>query len=63
MSGAEFDKSYVAEMVKGHMEADALFTKEAQSGQDADIKAFAAKTDETVKRHLTMIQDIQSKME
>jgi putative membrane protein len=62
MSCAEFDKSYVAEMVKSHMKTDALFTKDAQSGQDADIKAFASKTDETVKRHLTMIQDIQSKM-
>jgi putative membrane protein len=49
-------------MVKGHKETDALFTKEASSGQDADIKAFAAKTDETVKMHLSMIQDIQSKM-
>jgi putative membrane protein len=62
MSGAEFDKGYVAEMVKGHKETDALFTKEAKSGQDADIKAFAAKTDEIVKMHLSMIQGIQSKM-
>ena len=61
-SGAEFDKDYVAEMVKGHKETDALFTKEAKSGQDADIKAFAAKTDETVKMHLSMIEGIQSKM-
>src|ERR1039458_9701923 len=59
ISGAEFDKGYVAEMVKGHKETDALFTKEAKSGQDADIKAFAAKTDETVKMHLSMIQGIQ----
>ena len=62
LSGAAFDKAYVAAMVKGHKETDALFTKEASSGQDADIKAFAAKTDETVKMHLSMIQGIQSKM-
>jgi len=62
LSGTAFDKAYVAAMVKGHKETDALFTKEASSGQDADIKAFAAKTDATVKMHLTMIQDIQSKM-
>jgi len=62
LSGADFDKSYVAEMVKGHKATDALFIKEAKSGQDADIKAFAAKTDETVKMHLSMIQGIQSKM-
>ncbi len=62
LSGTAFDKTYVAEMIKGHKETDALFTKEAKSGQDADIKAYAAKTDKTVKMHLSMIQDIESKM-
>ncbi len=62
MSGAAFDKAYVDGMVAAHKKDDALFSKEASSGQDADIKAFAAKTDETVKMHLTMIEGIQSKM-
>jgi putative membrane protein len=62
MSGAAFDKAYVHAMVAAHKKDDALFTKEASSGQDADVKAFAAKIDETVKMHLSMIQDIQSKM-
>ena len=62
LSGSAFDKAYVNAMVAAHKKDDALFTKEASSGQDADIKAFAAKTDETVKMHLSMIQDIQSKM-
>lgn len=62
VSGAAFDKAYVDAMVTAHKKDGALFSKEASSGQDADIKAFAAKTDETVKVHLSMIQDIQSKM-
>jgi putative membrane protein len=62
LSAAAFDKAYVDAMVAAHKKDDALFTKEASSGQDADIKAFAAKTDEMVKMHLSMIQDIQSKM-
>jgi putative membrane protein len=62
LSGAAFDKAYVDAMVGAHKKDNALFTQEASSGQDADIKAFAAKTDETVKMHLSMIQDIQSKM-
>ncbi len=61
LSGADFDKAYVSEMVTDHKKDNALFQKEASSGTDADIKAFAAKTDETVKMHLSMIQDIQSK--
>ena len=63
LSGAEFDKAYVAGMVKAHKEDDALFSKEAKTGGDADIKAFADKTDTSViKMHLSMIEDIQSKM-
>jgi putative membrane protein len=61
-SGADFDKAYVAAMVKAHEKDDALFSKEASSGDDADIKAFAAKTDQVIKMHLAMIKDIQSKM-
>jgi len=63
LSGAEFDKAYVSAMVKAHKADDAAFAKEATSGEDPDIKAFASKTDESVvKMHLQMIEDIQSKM-
>ena len=62
LSGAEFDKAYVSDMVTAHKKDDVLFKKEASSGKDADIKAFAAKTDDTVQMHLKMIEDIQSKM-
>ncbi len=62
LSGAAFDKAYVKEMVKDHQKDNSLFQKEASSGQDPDIKAFAAKTDEVVKMHLSMIKDIQGKM-
>lgn len=63
LSGAEFDKAYVSEMVKDHKADDAAFAKEAKSGEDPDIKAFAEKTDnDVIKMHLKMIEDIQSKM-
>jgi len=62
MSASDFDKSYIAGMVKAHKADDALFTKEASSGQDSDIKAFASKTDEMVKIHQTKVQGIQSKI-
>jgi putative membrane protein len=61
-SGAAFDSAYVAAMVKAHQKDDTLFSDEASSGSDPDIKAFAAKTDQIVKMHLSMIQEIQSKM-
>ena len=62
LPAAAFDKAYIEAMVVAHTKDNALFHKEASSGQDADIKAFAAKTDEVVKMHLSMIQDIQSKL-
>ena len=62
MSGAAFDKAYVSAMVAAHQKDNKLFSMEASSGSDADLKAFAAKTDDVVKMHLSMITEIQSKM-
>jgi putative membrane protein len=41
-------------MVSDHKEDVAEFEKEAKSGKDADVKAFAAKTLPTLKEHLEM---------
>lgn len=61
LSGAEFDKEYVDTMVSDHESAVELF-EDNTDNSDADIKAFAAKTLPTLKSHLQMIKDIQSKM-
>ena len=60
MSGASFDKAYVAAMVKDHKKDVADFQKEANGGKDTDVKGFASKTLPTLQEHLKMIQDIQS---
>ncbi len=57
-SGAGFDKAYADAMVKDHKEDIALFEKEAKSGKDADLKAFAAKTLPTLKSHLAMAEKL-----
>jgi putative membrane protein len=62
MSGAFFNKAYVNGIVAAHHKDHSLFSTEASSGRDSDIKAFAAKTDDTIKEHLSMIEDMQSKM-
>ncbi len=61
-TGADFDRAYVAAMIKAHQKDDTLFSTEASQGQDSDIKAFASKTDQVVKSHLSMIQGIKSNM-
>lgn len=62
LSGAEFDKEYVSGMVEDHEKDVADFQAQADSGSDPDVKAFAARTLPTLKAHLEMIKNIQSKM-
>lgn len=62
MSGDGFDKEYIKMMVKDHEKAVALFQKEADTGKDAEAKAFAAKTLPTLQGHLEMARSMMSKM-
>ena len=56
------DKDYMDAMVKDHQTDLAEFQKEAQSGTDADLKAFAAKYAKVVAQHLKMAQETQGKL-
>ncbi len=51
---AEFDQLYLSRMLGDHRKAVALFQKQARSGEDAALKAFAAKTLPTLQAHLKM---------
>ena len=62
LSGAEFDRAYMTDMVMGHQEAVTDFTAEANSGADPQVKAFAAKTLPTIQGHLKMAQDLQKQV-
>ncbi len=61
LSGADFDKEYVEAMVDDH-EEDVDFFEDKSNNSDADLKAFAAKTLPTLKKHLEDIKAIQGKM-
>jgi len=56
MSGQEFDKAYMECQVKAHEMAVKMFRQESESGQDADLKSWAAKTLPTLEEHLKMAQ-------
>jgi putative membrane protein len=62
MSGSDFDKAYIDAMVKDHKEDVSLFEKEANKGDDAELKAWAAKTLPTLQMHLQHAQDLQKAM-
>jgi len=56
LSGAAFDKAYMQDMVSDHRKDVAEFEKEANSGTDPELKAFAAKTLPTLRQHLQMAE-------
>jgi putative membrane protein len=62
LSGAEFDKEYMSDMVKDH-EADVKdFQTQGNEGTDPDVKAFAAKTLPILQKHLQMARDAAKKV-
>lgn len=62
LSGAEFDKQYMREMVKDHENDVAAFQKEADKGKDADLTAWARQTLPTLQDHLKMARDAETKV-
>lgn len=62
LSGAEFDRKYMEEMVKDHEKDVAAFQRESTSGSDADLKAWAAKTLPTLREHLQLARDTEAKV-
>jgi putative membrane protein len=57
-SGAAFDTAYTRDMLQDHQEDIADFQKEASSGQDPTLKAFAQKYLPVLQHHLQMAQQI-----
>jgi putative membrane protein len=62
LSGAEFDKQYMREMVKDHEADVAAFKKEANKGKDADVTAWAKQTLPTLEQHLTMAREANAQV-
>lgn len=59
MSGAGFDKDFLADMVKGHQKAIDTFQQEADSSDPAQVTDFAKQTLPTLKKHLQTAQSLQ----
>jgi len=58
LSGPNFDRSYMENMVKDHKKDVADFNRESSSGKDSDVKQFASKTLPTLKEHLKEAEGI-----
>jgi putative membrane protein len=62
LSGPDFDRTYMQQMVSDHNEDIAAFQREAQSGSDPDIKAWAARTLPTLQQHLALAQRVNNQV-
>lgn len=63
LSGEEFDKAYMADMVKDHKADIAEFNKESRNGTDAQVKDFASTTLPTLEDHLKQAETTNQKMQ
>jgi putative membrane protein len=60
MSGTEFDRAFINDMVKDHETDIAEFEKEVKSGTNPDLKSWASNTLPTLRDHLRRAKDDQS---
>jgi putative membrane protein len=56
LSGSEFDKQYMAAMVRDHRADIEEFSREAEKGHDADVKNFASDTLPVLREHLKLAE-------
>lgn len=57
LKGKEFDKKYIKCMVDDHQKAIDLFKKQAEKGNDAELKAWASGKISTLEGHLRMWEE------
>jgi putative membrane protein len=57
-SGADFDKEFGRAMIEDHQKDILVFEKEANSGNDPDVKNWASKTLRTLRAHLAEAQSL-----
>ncbi len=62
LSGAEFDKQYMREMVKDHENDVSAFQKEADKGKDSELTSWVRQTLPTLQDHLKMARDAEARV-
>ena len=62
LSGAEFDREFMSMMIKDHAKEVKEFEDVSNKAKDTDVKGWAAKTLPTLREHLQMARDINSKV-
>jgi len=63
LTGAEFDRAYVAAMVDDHRAHVADFQRQADTSGDPELKSFAIKTLPVLQEHLRMAETLLAQVE
>jgi len=58
LNGAEFTKQYHSDQVSAHKGAVDLFKRYGRRGDNAELKAWVARTEPALEHHLKMAQDL-----
>ncbi len=58
LDGDEFNEEYIDDQVEAHEDAVDLFKRYAEEGENAELKAWAAKTLPALQHHYQMAQDL-----
>jgi putative membrane protein len=62
LSGADFDRAYMSDIVRDHTEDVALFERAAEISADPDIRAWAARSLPMLRDHLTLARQVNSEV-
>jgi putative membrane protein len=62
LSGPDFDRTYMSEMVRDHTEDLALFERAAEVATDPEIKAWAARSLPMLRDHLALARQVNSEV-
>ena len=62
LSGKEFDRAFVEQVVQDHESAVSRFKEAAASAQSPDVKQFASKNIPTLEQHLQMAKSVQGRL-
>jgi putative membrane protein len=62
LKGADFDRAYIAHMVKDHEKAEAICTRAGKDLKDASLKGFATKSLPIIQEHLKQARAINDRI-
>ncbi len=62
LSGREFDKQYIDQMIDDHQKGIDDVEKKAENASNAEVKAWAAKTLPKLRQHLEHAKEIQNRL-